>query len=137
MVRAATVDDIPFIVELAREYHPKSPWRMLGFDAIDLTDTLNELLATDGVIFVHKHGVICARPVPLYFSRKHQLLCKLFWIARKNGVALLVALEEWARNNGIAAIIAGYINEMEGDTVCHLLERREYIKLEQQLIKVL
>lgn len=143
MIRAATFEDIPRLIELGVRFMRES--RYGGHLTINPT-AMGELAgmliaAPNGLVLVSEDGDGVTGMIGVIATvHPHsgdQVMSELFWYvlprARKSGtgVDLLVAAEQWGRASGIAKSIVVSPN----DQVSALYERLGYAPLEQQFIK--
>lgn len=113
-VRRANYDDIPAIVDLMEEYHPKSNLADIPFDRYDAIKILNHhvrdrtcrplvAINDDGTI----NGILIAELAPFFFNKKHTFVTDLCFISNGAGVQLLAALKKWFSEIGADRIIMG------------------------------
>lgn len=141
MIRAATLDDIPRIVELGvRFMHECGNARFLSVNP-DAQAGLTAMLidAENGLVLVDERageivgmiGVIAT----LHPTSGDSVMSELFWYvlphARGGGLRLLRTAEDWARSIGVAKSIVVSPNRK----VSALYKRLGYAPLELQFIK--
>lgn len=100
MIRFATLDDLPDVVEYGRRFHamsqqpfPYSEEAATGFSA--------GLIENDaGCVLLSDHGFIGGMLAPAYCAPAWVMAVELFWWAEKDGMRLLRAFESWAVDRG-------------------------------------
>lgn len=134
MIRTATHEDIPHIVELGAEFLAASPHAWVGLDRDAFADFAGRMI-DHGVIFLSDDGMIGGVISPMFFNPAVSTVAELFWFARKEGRELRKALEVWAREKGAAGMTcAGLINEREA-TIRKVYERAGYVPSEVAFVK--
>lgn len=141
MIRAATPDDIPALVDLGVRFMLESAYgQHLTINADAMEQLAAQLIgAPNGLVLVDDRddeitgmiGVIAT----LHPFSGESMLSELFWYvlpaARGGGVRLLLAAEAWARANGVVKSLMVSPNK----TVSALYQRLGYVPLERQFIK--
>ena len=101
MIREATQDDIPALVELARRHYARDPFAV-EFDA-DGTAAWGRL-ALDletMAFFVSDGGAFIGALAPVPWDKNRVAAQELWWCAEDgSGAKLLAAFEQWARARG-------------------------------------
>lgn len=107
MIRPATVEDIPRLLEMGEAFHAESGWvRFAAYDADSWEGTLHTLVEQEiGRILVWDNGgvrgFICGYIMPLYFNRSVTVAHELLWWVEPEhrtgaGAALLSAFHRGA-----------------------------------------
>jgi GNAT superfamily N-acetyltransferase len=129
MIRRADETDMPFLLEVARRFWAIAPYAVGAIDEAAVEAVLCSLLDGGGVILRHEHGAIGGFMSPMWMRPQTRVATELFWWAERDGLALMRAFEDWAREQGAAAVnmvsLAGH--ERAG----RLYERRGYAPVEQ------
>lgn len=114
MIRRATIEDLPHILELGRQFHAYSPWKHIPINEDDLSAMLKNVIET-GVILLSYNGMCGGIINPLYINNDHKAAIELFWWAPSEGLALRQAFEEWAAEQGASLIqFSALANERMG-----------------------
>lgn len=88
MIREATPEDIPALLEMGEEFHRESGWgEWAGYDRESWGASLKEFVASPHwtVLVADKAGLvgfICGVKMPLYFNRNVSVVQELLWWAR-------------------------------------------------------
>lgn len=135
MIRAATLEDIPRMVELGRVMHGESPvFCRLRFDGAQLASTIASTIASPaGFAHVAEHGGqvvggMLAMVAPHYFS-PDLVACDLaLFMAPEHrggmaGVRLISAYVGWAESMGAAVTQLGVMTGVNVDKTEALLHR--------------
>lgn len=98
MIRAATIDDIPALVEMGREFHSMSGMAC-GFDSAAFSQMLKNMIVDDGAaVFRGEGGFIGGVVTPAYLDPSWKMAVELFWWSSGGeGVRLLTAFEDWSQ----------------------------------------
>ena len=118
MIRPATIDDIPRLVELGRAFHTESPeYREISFDENKTVETLAGLINGMGVVFVaisggHIQGGIAGMVSEFWFSRERVAIDLALFIepSSRHGLLalkLILTFKSWARNVGATQVKMG------------------------------
>ena len=146
MIRRATLDDIPAIARLGREFHAQAGWDEIAYNEADCAASLAALMQS-GVFLcvVAEHGgeiVGMASGVmsPVYFNAGHKSGEELFWYVSPDapqlaGIRLLEALEREARGAGCQTWQMKALDRLNGERMAALYQRRGYRASEQTYIK--
>lgn len=98
MIRPATPEDIPALVDMGRKFHAASQMPM-GFDPQAVEAFLGQLIPQGGV-FIGPRGAIGGALAPAYCDPAWVMAVELFWWAEGGGMGLLRAFEAWAVESG-------------------------------------
>lgn len=114
MIRRATVDDMPEIIRLGREFLAYSPHRWIPLDEEAFAQAMGGMIEGQGAVFLSDDGFIGGVLTPCYFNPAYSFAAELFWFARKEGQALRQAFEAWAREMGADAVTcSGLVDDHE------------------------
>ena len=135
MIRRATVDDIPALVAMGQKFHAMSG-QACPFDPDASAAFLAQLAASDqAVILTTGAGAIGGVLMPAYCAPSWVMAVELFWWAERDGLHLLRAFEDWARESGAQEVrmtsLAAYPRAAE------ILGRRGYAPSEISHAKVI
>ena len=134
MIRKATPDDLPRVIELGRAFQAYSPYRNLPFD----DEAFGEFCAgvmEAGVIFLSEDGFLGGLLNPMYFNPSVIMAVELFWWAGSTGRQLRQAFEEWAQENGAQGCqFTGLADERE-PTIRKVFARAGYRACEVAFMK--
>ncbi len=132
-MRKATVDDVPFLVEMGHKFHAAA---QLPFPAEQgAVETAIRQMIEQGVVFVTERGAIGGMLSRAWINPAWVYAAEFFWWAEDGkGRALLRAFEEWARDNGANEIRMSALDHIPARKI---LERAGYSCREISLGKVL
>lgn len=148
-LRLATLDDIPILLNLAKNFHKVSPYRGMRFNTQKGKDFLASVITgpkSEGVILV---ALKDTKPIgmligwaaePVFTSNKVATeLC--WWVEeeyRKTRGALLLynAYEDWAARVGCSHIQGAYLSGWRAD-LHDFFKKRGYIQVESSYLKTL
>lgn len=135
MIRRATAEDLPRIIELGGQFLAASPYHDLGYDRPAFGEFATRMMDGAGAIFLSDDGFIGGLLNPAYFNPSVVMGVELFWFARTEGKALREALETWARDAGAHGMQStGLANEREA-AIRKVYERAGYRACEVGFIK--
>lgn len=135
MIRSATLDDLPRILELGQLLHEESPrWSRLSFNRAKAAHMIAQLiLGGDGVVFVaEQNGVVTggiAGVATAHWSSDDVIAQEVSFFmapeARGNMVAarLICALSAWAKLRGAKWLQAGTSTGLDPERTAGLYER--------------
>jgi GNAT superfamily N-acetyltransferase len=104
MIRQATSDDLPRLMAVASEFWALSPWSsMVDMSEIAVCDLLEKAIE-GGSCFVGERGVIFGFMGPVWAAPEHKIAVELAWWGAGEGLALLEAFEQWAKDNGAIGV---------------------------------
>ncbi|HEY9219546.1 MAG TPA: hypothetical protein VIO94_15975 [Phenylobacterium sp.] len=104
MIRRATINDVPHVVECGRAFHAYGTWSHVPLDEDAFGAFAHNVIAGAGAIFVTDDGMCGGVLVPAYFNPSFVMAAELFWWAPSEGRALREAYEAWAKSEGAAAV---------------------------------
>lgn len=128
MIREATAQDLPALLDIGERFHKLSPWRDRPYSPQAVVDTLARMTASpDAVVLFNGTGALGGMVAPTYFGGG-LVAQELFWFADKSGRELLDGFEEWARDKGACgvAMISLAIDERTDSIMGKVYERRGY-----------
>ena len=102
-MRDATLDDMPFLLEMAVDFHKASGFKFeLDDDAF--VDVASNMIL-NGCLLITKRGMIGALMLPCWLQPEWLFAQELFWWSEDgNGVYLIRGFEKWARANDASEI---------------------------------
>lgn len=136
MIRPATYDDFPMMLEMGRAFAEEAGViARVGWDDASVIDTL-ETLIDSGILLVSEQGMIGGLVAQHPFNHAVKVFSELFWRAEDGqGLALLKEAERLAKEQGatVSAMVA-----MDGmDRTRRLYKKLGYEYCEGQFMKVL
>lgn len=145
MIRDATADDIPDLVEMGRRFHGESPYgSVVPFDEESFAMTLDYLIREGALLVVEDGkpiGMAGGLVFPLFFNLSHRAGQELFWWLypehRGKGKGLLHALEERFRERNAGLVLAAATEGLRPDAVGAVYRRRGYVLTDHTYMKVL
>lgn len=133
MIRTATLDDIPRILELGESLHQTSDFRRLPFDREKVETLISGLVSGVGVVFVSEidgiiTGGIAGGLTEFWFCREKVAFDFSFFIHSdyRGGMSaprLIIAFCEWAKLNGAREIHMGITTGIHVDATSRLYEK--------------
>lgn len=138
MIRPATLDDIPALLDMGHRFAAKA--RLVdhvGYDPESLERTLAHLIESDtGVVVIGEHGAAGGMVHPHPFNHAITVGQELFWWSEGGeGLALFDALEAAAREAGAVYWTMITLEAIRPQATGKLYERRGYRPLEHSYIK--
>lgn len=136
MIRDATVEDIPFIVDLGRKFAAIT-YPEIDYDPETTAASLRGLIDSEaGVLLVSERGMIGAVLFPMFFNAGHLHCQEMFWWDEGGeGRALLRALEARARERGARTITMVCLDDIRPGVFAKLYTRAGYRPAERFFIK--
>lgn len=99
-MKAATVEDIPHLLEFGRRFHGLSGVSF-RYDDDAISRLLEGMIGSESAtVIMSDHGVIGGMLSPAYCDPQWMMAVELFWWAERDGLALLRAFEDWAAGVG-------------------------------------
>lgn len=137
MIRRATLDDIPALLEIGARFSNRANLAgHVGYDAASLEATLRFMIDGDHPVFVGDAGTIGATVFPHPFNHAHKAAQELFWWSEgREGLALLNALTEHCRAN-CDSLTMITLEAVDPVRTGELYERKGFRPLEHSYIKV-
>lgn len=144
MIRNARPDDIGRLLELGRAFFDSAGWgRVVEWDAMSVVETI-ERCDSDGVLQVLEkdgrvQGAVGALICPSFFNKSTRMSQELFWYvdppARREGMALLSALEDACKDKGATIHLMGAVAGDREEKFDRFYSRRGYAPAERFFIK--
>ncbi|CAO3372896.1 N-acetyltransferase family protein [Azospirillum argentinense] len=148
MIRPATEEDIPALVEMGRGFYAQSgAWPdLVVFDAGSVTATLRHLITSpDGILLTAEQGgsvvgMAGALLHPLWLNTTHRTGQELFWFVAPEhrqglGGHLLKALEDAAKAAGAQSFTMICEAELRADALGRVYRRSGYRPTERAYMK--
>lgn len=135
VIRYATVEDIPRLVELARKEHGISDLSHIAFSEAATADTVAAFIRGHGrTLLMSDGGYLAGMVQPIGFSPR-LVAMEYAWFAEDGmGMALLRRFELWARNMGAAQLVVhNYTNDRR--MTLPLVRRGGYTTMGTALVK--
>lgn len=142
MIREATEDDIPVLLEMGRRFAAAARLDELsGYDDDSARATFEYLVSDpQGVLLVMDGGAAGAIIHPVLFNRSHMTASELFWWVdpdqRGGGLRLFRALQDMVRERGAASLQMTTITGLGDDTLARLYERGGFRATDRNFLKV-
>lgn len=139
MIRAATVEDIPALVEMGAKFHAMSPHGFLGeYDPEGIANLLFFMATNTGAILLtNGEGLIGGILAPVYFAPTRIMAEESFWWAGKGGGELLAAFEEAAKAKGAHFVLLSTLENEQSAVIDRIVTRKGYAPVERRYIKEL
>lgn len=148
MIRAASTDDTPRLVEMGRRFFAETGFSVVAeFDDESFARTLTGLIeGENGAVFVAEEGEIIGfiggMVYPQFFNAAHTTGQEFFlWCDREHrkgaGRKLLKALENWARNQGARSFTMVALDSNRPEAVAAMYRRAGYQPSERNFIRKL
>ena len=100
MIREATKDDLPALLEMGRKFHAMSGHPM-GFDEAAVSAFMISLIDNEaGCLLMTDKGVIGGVLAPAWCDPLWPMAIELFWWAEGGGLKLMSEFEKWAESRG-------------------------------------
>jgi GNAT superfamily N-acetyltransferase len=144
-IRPATEADLPRIVALGRAFYRDAWEPEFRWSEPSIMVLLKNMLSS-GILFVSEQdgevqGMIGGFLAPFPYVQEIIIGQELFWwvdpSARGHGLDLLDTFETEARARGAWIVAMSLMEQMRGDVLSRLYERRGYRLLERSFMKVL
>ncbi|WP_170545306.1 hypothetical protein [Ruegeria arenilitoris] len=104
LIRPATVDDLPRIVENGAKFHAKSK-QPFPYDPIAAGKFARIMIGNDdSQIFISDTGMIGGVLTPSFYAPQWVMAVELFWWAERDGLKLLKKFEEWAEESNATEV---------------------------------
>lgn len=146
MIRPATHDDLPRVLEMGERFFDTAGWDDVAeWDQASVRKTLEGLIEGDaGCLFVAEAegglvGMTGGLVYPFYFDHGHITGQELFWWVepehRGVGGALLDAMETWAKEAGAKSFAMIALDKINPDLMGRVYRRRGYRPSEHSYIR--
>jgi hypothetical protein len=101
MIRPATADDIPALLEMGERFSEKARLiESVGYVADDMRQAFEALIAGGHPVFIGEQGAIGGTSNPHPFNRAHIMGQEMFWWSEgREGIALFRAFDAWCSEN--------------------------------------
>ena len=100
VIREAGVGDIGMVLDFCEKFHGISGLPV-KFDRRAMGNLVRGLIESDdAVILMTDHGVIGGSLSPAFCDPDWVIAVEFFWWAKRGGIALLAAFEDWATARG-------------------------------------
>ena len=134
-MRLATTQDIPALTEMGRKFHAQSAMPF-GFDSDAVSSLLGRMIESDtAIVVMTDRGAIGGILNPAYCDPSWVMAVELFWWAEGDGLSLLKAFEEWAKEFGASEVrMTSLVGLPRADAI---LRRKGYAPTEISYQKVI
>lgn len=139
MIREATHDDIPALVEMGRQFHAMAPHNPMGaYDGEGVGRMLAFLIESpSAVVLTNGDGAIGGVMAPIYFCPSKLMMEEAFWWARKGGRDLLREFEVKSREMGAACLYLSTLENEHWHLIDRVVTRRGFAPIERRYVKEL
>jgi hypothetical protein len=135
-VRPATIEDLPQLLGWAAafaDYHPLT--RAAGHDPASVETMMRAMIADpDKALLMHAHGAIGGIVAPMWLNPRVRVATELFWWASRDGLQLMRAFEDWAREQDVDVVQMIAILGVDRD-VTSIYDRAGYLPAELNFVK--
>lgn len=136
MIRPATVDDLPRLLEIGERFWSVSPWAAMGLERDDVAICAQlERSIEQGGCFVGEVGVIFGFLAPIWASPANMIAVELAWWGPGEGRQLREAFEAWAQERGAVGVQMSTLGAAWDDDTAASLRAAGYHKAEQGWFK--
>lgn len=138
MIRRATIDDLPFMLNIGAEFFSYSPWVDIGeYCRARTSNMLTSIIESeDGFAAVSEYGLICGCIANVPFAKNIRLAHEMFWWSNGNdGMKLLKAFEDWAVEKEVLGIVLSHMSARRGETIQRAFKRKGYVEHENYYIR--
>ncbi len=137
MIRPATTEDIPHLVEMGREFHAMSPHKPMGeFDGEAVGRMLDFLISSpSALVLTNGDGAIGGVMAPIYFCPTKLMMEESFWWARKGGRDLLREFSVQAKAMGASCIYLSTLRNDRSDIVDRIVSGMGFGMVEHRYVK--
>lgn len=138
MIRDATTDDIPAMVEMGRHFANVAGFGdHIGYDDDTVASTLAALIE-DGICLIGDKAMAGAAFYRHPFNAAHLACCELFWWSEgRDGLGMLGAIERKAREAGAHSLTMATMDILNADRMAHVYTKRGFKPLDHNFVKVL
>lgn len=136
-MRLATLDDIPFMVDMGRKFHAYSQWvQYAEYCPHRTAQMLQGLIESDEGFAAVKHdGLICGCLAAMPYLKDFIVAHEMFWWSASNGMDLLRMFEAWAQEKGASAIAVSHAVARRGKALERVFVRNGYTPNEAYYIR--
>lgn len=125
MIRSATPDDIPAIVEMGRRFYCKAG--LPGEYSDQAMAHFVDGLIRHGVVLIGARSMLGGVIAPVYCAPDWWQAVEMFWWSEdRRGIDLLAAFEAWARERGANEVRMSSVQASRGEAVGRVLARLGY-----------
>ena len=137
MIRPATPDDIPALLEMGRKFSEKAKLAdHVGYKPESMAETFRAMIDGGHPLFIGEHGAIGAIQTKHPFNYDHIHAQELFWWSEgREGLALLNALEAYCADE-CHSLTMITLEAIDPERTGRLYERLGYRPLEHSYVKV-
>lgn len=137
MIRRASREDIPRLLEMGRKFSEKANLAgHVGYDPHSMVQTFEAMIANGHPLFVSDTGAIGATCLPHPFNSEHIAAQELFWWSEgRDGLALLEALEKHCDEH-CHSLTMITLEAIRPEATGRLYRRRGYAPLEHSYVRI-
>lgn len=138
VIRKCSLEDVPLIVSLGRDFHEYSIWGNIDFDTQAVEKLAVALVSGAGVVFTNGTGFIAGMLSPLFFAPSKLIGTELAWWAPSGGGReLREAFEDWCRQKGASKVQCSALADQAFGDVNKNFNNAGYQLAELSYVKVL
>ena len=137
MIRPATHDDIPALIDMGREFHAMSPHKPMGeYDGEAVGNMLEFLISSpSAIVLTNGAGAIGGVMAPIYFCPVKWMLEESFWWSRSSGFELLQEFLNGAREMGATCVYLSTLENKRSPAIHRILTRIGFRLVEHRYVK--
>lgn len=137
MIRPATLDDIPRLLDMGARFAEKARLEShVGYDPDSMAETFTAMISNGHPVFIGERGAIGASQTRHPFNRSHVVAQELFWWSEGGeGLRLLDILCKHCEEH-CDSLIMITLEAIEPERTGKLYERLGFTALEHSYVKV-
>ena len=138
MIRAATHDDIPVLVEMGKTFTDKAGFAdHVGYDPESVEALLTGLIEGAGICLIGDKCMAAALVFPHPYNRAHIAAQELFWWSEgREGMLLFSALEDAVKERGADSLTMITIEAIAAEQMGRIYTKRGFRAVEHHYMKV-
>jgi hypothetical protein len=137
VIRRASADDLPRLVQLGARFHAEPRWPSpIVFSPDDFAETCKRLLEV-GVIFLSENGLLGLIVQPSLYNYDAPVCAELFfWAPDGRGDELRRAAEAWAKDRAVMLVMSAH-EPGPVERIARWYRRKGYVPIGRQFAKVI
>ena len=138
MIRRATLDDLPFMLDIGARFFAYSPWVDMGeYCRARTSNMLASIIeSADGFAAVSEYGLICGCIANVPFAKNIRLAHEMFWWTKgADGMKLLKVFEDWATEKEVSGIVLSHMSARRAEAIKRTFTRKGYVPHENYYIR--
>lgn len=138
MIRPATHDDIPAMIEMGKRFTDKAGFsEHIGYDPESVEALLIGLIEGAGICLVGERCMAAALVFPHPYNQAHIAAQELFWWSEgREGMLLLSALEQAVRERGAQSLTMITVEAIAAEQMGRIYTKRGFSSVEHHYMKV-